>query len=62
QLRARTALVTLEGNNISFRDSNLGHTFGGGIQAGNTDVVIENNVIRRCQEFGIGTWGGHLNT
>lgn len=56
-LVGRTAIMTLEGSYHSVRNSYLGQTYGGGIQTGGSFITIENNVIRRCAEYGIGTWG-----
>lgn len=53
------AVVALDGTDSAIRDSYIGPSFGGGVQARNLNNVVENNVIRRCKEFGVGTWGGH---
>lgn len=62
RLLSRSALVTLRGSNHVLENSDIGVTFGGGVQTGGTaenpgsGTRLENNVIQRCGEFGIGTW------
>lgn len=51
------ASVFLDGANHSLRDSYVGATYGGGVKVGGANGVVENNVVRRCMEYGIGTWG-----
>lgn len=68
RLQGRSAALTLRGSDHTLRDSFVGFTYGGGVQTGGSgdgpgsDVTIDNNVIQRCGEFGIGTWNSERLT